>query len=1484
MAVVTLPDGTTQEVDYGKSTLFRFSTIHKPEVKVNDPKKPWVTLSPRPSYVYGSSASTFSTVSDLVTFNDKLFYFSEWLAAEDYLPTFDEISLNLEGVATLGDEDSDKVWDSLYQQYNTQAEGSIAKNLVNLARGNAFAVAFNELTTSNPELTDFPDDDEVERFSLLRKSSIGVIEELIPEPEPTATPPTSLFSPDQQNTLKRKQLAAIAHHRITSIEDFIADFQEVRIIYNKERNEAYQAAVDEHTQQIDQLLENRELIQSLSEKPAREIEGLELPEFTFEFPPFDAEYIKSKECYVNVGEAIEELMEHDDFCGNIDKLESHVEKHLTDARKQFNDNLGLAIPKRISFSDYEIVYDPNPANNSFVVQAIKLFPTQDKLTLVFTQYSRNGGTKIGKISGFVIPDGGTPIEISSFKKIRETDEFVTFIIAEEEIEENFTELVVNGTAYSENGEFNQEFSVSVKKDFYVFGPQPFSETSPMLMSMGDGIPGVGDKPMYGIRKVGIKDYMRVEQEVCCYVPGEVSHIENIMAREFRKKLVRDLERQEFITEESEETEHEKTTDNTTTERYELQKEISQMLSKEQSKQIGITAGMNASYNTGMVQLGVNAGTNINFSNSSSQTQGFNQTESIAKEVVQKATERIVKKMSYKRTARMLREHEETNEHGFDNRNGDKHVVGIYRWVDKIYKNTLYNYGKRLQYDFMLPEPAKNFRWWMSVKEKEETEKPVEPTHPCFLADKKKAEDFNWQDITEANYAKIAAEYGADVEPMPEKMLRIAKSFSENPKGSFPDAKPNWDEPRDSFQYEIEIPDGYYCKGFWGALNHVLGHRGTGQKYASARIAIDTSLFYYHKTFPEKNFNHTHVTGDNDNNTPRIANDNLYMYVTKALPIGISTFNIGGFSLNIVSDCHLTDDAKNAWKQRTYIAIMAAYHKKLQAFKDAKAAISEPEKIEYPDYNNNPGKNRAIEARELKRLAIETMCFQLGLDYSREGYLNTTSCDNSYLLFSTADLNKHANLVNFLEQAFEWDLISYQFYHYMYADRKLWESLIKQKSTSDPLFEAFLQSGMARMTLTVTPGFEKLVMYFLDTGIVPVSSDFVPSGRADWYRSIDSMLKVKEKTPIGDPWETRVPTDLVILQSDAAPLVQTGLPCACPQPGNTTHGVAIGQSEMSGSLTLDRGLITEIKEAIIQVASLINCCGSSSGGGSTTTGSSFTFPRSAELTVADIGKLVVNAGNGLASVPVLSPALPPQLGLYKIRFQDIADLQDSSTITIENKTTGASYAANRITWRNSNTPTTVFEELDLIKTYFEAIPGLTDFLSFSIVDDELIIEETDFQNIRVELDDFPDDSRVIVNVSRPESPAAFTGYPLGKLLAIQGSNAVISNTTIETYTLETAFEVNQNLFVSDGAIDFETPENFADILNHIIIPAEDGKVQSLGFTTADFTDDFINIYRNQFIGIAIASSGTQVTVAKMPYLSLIFHTARRAASKGLIFND
>ena len=83
---------------------------------------------------------------------------------------------------------------------------------------------------------------------------------------------------------------------------------------------------------------------------------------------------------------------------------------------------------------------------------------------------------------------------------------------------------------------------------------------------------------YGIRRLGIADYRRVEQTVCCYVPGEVSHIENIMAREFKEKETRRLRRREETNTVSTEKETEQLTDTTTTDRFEMNQEVSSVVS------------------------------------------------------------------------------------------------------------------------------------------------------------------------------------------------------------------------------------------------------------------------------------------------------------------------------------------------------------------------------------------------------------------------------------------------------------------------------------------------------------------------------------------------------------------------------------------------------------------------------------------------------------------------------------------------------------------------------------------------------------------------------------------------------------------------------------------------------------------------------------------------------------------------------------------
>ena len=35
----------------------------------------------------------------------------------------------------------------------------------------------------------------------------------------------------------------------------------------------------------------------------------------------------------------------------------------------------------------------------------------------------------------------------------------------------------------------------------------------------------------------------------------------------------------------------------------------------------------------------------------------------------------------------------------------RNLTGVYRWVDKYYEAQIYNYGKRMMFEFIIPEPA-----------------------------------------------------------------------------------------------------------------------------------------------------------------------------------------------------------------------------------------------------------------------------------------------------------------------------------------------------------------------------------------------------------------------------------------------------------------------------------------------------------------------------------------------------------------------------------------------------------------------------------------------------------------------------------------------------------------------------------------------------------------------------------------------------------
>jgi hypothetical protein len=89
--------------------------------------------------------------------------------------------------------------------------------------------------------------------------------------------------------------------------------------------------------------------------------------------------------------------------------------------------------------------------------------------------------------------------------------------------------------------------------------------------------------------------------------------------------------------------------------------------------------------------------------------------------------------------------------------------------------------------------------------------------------------------------------------------------------------------------------------------------------------------------------------------------------------------------------------------------------------------------------------------------------------------------------------------------------------------------------SDQRFANFLTSGAARVVLLIRPGYEAAFEQFLHTGAVPSTDVLLDVGSALWVSLIDQLRSEAspegEETPVGDPWQFRIATDLVRARPD-----------------------------------------------------------------------------------------------------------------------------------------------------------------------------------------------------------------------------------------------------------------------------------------------------------------------------------------------------------------
>lgn len=652
----------------------------------------------------------------------------------------------------------------------------------------------------------------------------------------------------------------------------------------------------------------------------------------------------------------------------------------------------------------------------------------------------------------------------------------------------------------------RNFLQGVPKLFYadLVGMQEFRWIQKNIPLLFEIKPWTQLYPMYptaysrGIRPLGIGDLMVVKQELIKYTTGEVAHIENVLQGESKLRTHKRItETEESYTTEvelSEETER----NLQSTERFELQKESQETIETDMK----VSAGFNISASYGVVTASAHG----DFAYGESSSESNKTASSFAKEVVDKSVSKIIQKSREERSRRTLERVEETNEHGINNAGGDGHVRGLYRWIDKHYKARVINYGKRLMFEFIIPEPAAFYI---------HTEADREQTGVTM---KKPSEPKIWgralkpSDLTKTNYVDFISEYNVqDVEPYPVEIVRVSASLADAP-GAGGNSNVHFGNSDDT----LKVPDGYKAISFSG---------------------------YWHFGGYDDNYLAVFIGGTDFNNASVNGVEGI-------IPISVAGWG-ADYNVSINVKCELKDDGIEKWQLKTYQAIMNAYQNELSAYNEQVRAseISAGISIE----GRNPGFNRKIERDELRKgaLRIFTDNFDrtgVGSNWYDDEVFNAMSDygDYGYPEFNVKEAQKEGRIIQFFEQAFEWNNMTYFFYPYFWGRKKDWDETFSKEDT-DTTFTDFLRAGAARIVVPVHPSYNEAVLYYLKTNQI-WNGGLPPTINDPLFISIIDEIKADTETDLGedlpacdidsgypciaDEWDVVVPTNLVYLQEDA----------------------------------------------------------------------------------------------------------------------------------------------------------------------------------------------------------------------------------------------------------------------------------------------------------------------------------------------------------------
>jgi len=1083
--------------------------------------------------------TVFETESDVEnkvdTGNDNFFITSDWISRNRSNFDFDELMEMIKPLKVLDIKTELNLWDNLFYQVVTQKSFYVKEALMQVL------VLQNLLKQINGK-----DDQVKELLTPLVRAKVVLPVILFENEGPAASNSNKVSLKGDAEPFTSKELndshaAALSGLKIEDFSNTIVELKKVEKKYQKERQVAFNDANKQHQDTVVPIIKKYEkdykaLKRAMCDNPRDEnydptdfcnqpdIEYPELPEFVFDYPkPTDKKYLEANlsENAFYVLTSNVDLDEIDTIQDAISILEerSRTESGIIFSSKQYSKQVmtigGAVIPYGSSMSKASVftfricpvLINNNMVNFYMTIQVPNSTYSATSVLLTASTATENitDGYFVGSTTGNTInltklfgsSNGLDGIGIT--RLVTKLSGKITLAYGSEHIE---LDLLIDP--------FNlkQCFSGSLTSKDDGGG------------SDGDGSNGNNNSVTdsfipkgFGYRQLGIADYKKVVAEVCCYEPGEVAHIENVMASELRSKVTTKTEKSEVTDFESTEVEKENMTDVVSTQRFEMQTEVSKLLSEQKS--LSAYADVHTSWPNTTLDAG------MAYASNTTKEESNRQAVTQAKELTQRAVERIVSRVKKEKTVKITNEFTETNTHVFDNTGGDEHISGIFRFINAIYKNQVFNYGKRLMYEFTVPQPSELHRLAMEVANNNENATVLEkPIDPATLGIK------SFTDITSLNYQSLASKYNAEVDTYPQEIVYLNKTFS--------GTKADKNEILEG-SAEIQIEKGY--KATTAYLKFTAKCDNDGSQHHTLVIAFGNYSLHRHNS--TINLKETDLEGYLAEYPLTLATNDTKGFINK-VDISYASLNYLSFNIAFTVKTELTTIAKEEWKKKVYEAIQKGYQEQLREYNE-KLTVAKEEGSTILD--SNPLFYRQIEQLVLRKNCISYLLDNSATSLRRFGRKMYTG-DNikNHQVTASQDMDDYGSFAKFMEQAFEWNLMSYNFYPYYWGYDDDWAELY-QYETNDPIFRSFMQAGMARVVVTVKPGFEDAIMHYMTTGQIwnggqtPIIGDPL-------YLSIVDELKEQEYT-VEETWKTVVPTNLIGLQRKGVSVAEDGLPCSCP---------------------------------------------------------------------------------------------------------------------------------------------------------------------------------------------------------------------------------------------------------------------------------------------------------------------------------------------------